>query len=91
MQVIKPTVEIKGDSADNIMARAGEIVGFSKSLVVWRFGFLPGSDSAKAFSVAADQFHWVLADFKGESIETFDGFGIELPEDFRRVIDWRPC
>ena len=49
MKPLKTTKRINGDSGDRIMERSGDLVGFSKSRFIWRFGFLPQSDSAKAF------------------------------------------
>lgn len=69
MQAIRPFVTVTNDTESRIMARSGEIVGFSKSRVVWRFGFLPGSDSARAFGASTDGFLWVISDYNGKVLE----------------------
>ena len=84
---IIPTVEIKGDSNTKIMARSGNIVGLSKTRIVWRFGFLPESDLAKAFGVSTDEFHWVLAEINGKVLAEHHGYGTTLPDRFKLVIN----
>lgn len=87
MRVRMPNIEIKGDRDDKIMARSGNIVGITKSRVVWRFGFLPESDSAKAFGVQVEEFHWVLADKSGKVLANHYGFGTNLPDRIQNVIE----
>lgn len=94
MKAIMPSVELEGDNKDikspyyRIMARYGNLVGWSRSRVVWRFGFLRDSDFHKAFGVYKDVFLWVMSSFCGEHImETFEGFACELPDNFKNIID----
>jgi hypothetical protein len=78
-----------------IMARCGECVGMNDKLAVWRFGFSPGSEAARAYGLFIDKgeevspgFMWVLATRKtGVVKDTFFGYAIELPAKFRKVID----
>ena len=87
MRILKPDVKMKGDREDRIMSRSGNVVGITKSRAVWRFGFLPDSDLAKAFEVHTEEFLWILADMNGKVLSEHHGFGINLPEIFRNVID----
>ena len=87
MRIKMPSVKIEGDRSDRIMARSGNIVGLTKSRIVWRFGFLPNSDSAKAFGVQMPGFHWVLTDKAGNILAEHHGFGRELPPRFWDVIE----
>jgi hypothetical protein len=87
MIIIQPFVKLQEDNEKRIMARSGAIVGFSRTRAVWRFGFLPGSDSAQAHGIAADEFLFVLADYRGEILATFNGFALNLPKRFKKVID----
>lgn len=88
MQPVKPfSLSIDGDSKDRIMARSGEIVGFSKTRVVWRFGFMPDSDMARAFNASCDSFTWVIAGYNGRIFDTFKGYGLNLPERFKKIIE----
>ena len=87
MRIRMPNVKIKGDRSDRIMGRSGTIVGLTKSRVVWKFGFLSDSDSAKAFGVQVKEFHWVLTDKAGNVLTEHHGFGRELPSRYWEVID----
>ena len=87
MRFIRPDIRIKEDREDRIMARSGNIVGVTKSRAVWRFGFLPDSDSAQAFGVSVDEFFWILADKDGKALASHTGFGRELPKRFHEVIE----
>jgi hypothetical protein len=87
-QPVQPDINIPGDSSDKIMARSGDVIGITKSRVLWRFGFLPGSDSARAYGVSTPEFVWVKATWDGKALESFRGFGTDLPKTFRNVIDW---
>ena len=92
MQHIQPYPEISGDSADSIMARSGDVVGFSRSRVVWRFGFLPRSSLARAFNVDTGDrgFLFLLTTNAGRCLAEFWGFSSELPKRFRNIISSRP-
>jgi len=97
---------VPGDSEDQIMLRSGDCVGISDKLAVWRFGFAPGSDSAKAHGVEVSDwsrcsdtndpngsggFVWVLCTRKTAKVkEVFRGYALNLPENFRNVIEWEP-
>ena len=87
MRIQMPVVKIVGDRNDRIMARSGNVVGITKSRVVWRFGFLSDSDSAKAFGVNVNEFFWILADKDGKALASHTGFGRELPKRFHEVIE----
>ena len=100
MRATPPFPEVPGDNEhandiwgtrERIMARSGDIVGFTAREVVWRFGFLPGSEAANAYGVAINDgegFVWVLATRKtGKVRATFRGFAVELPPEFRKVIE----
>ena len=87
MRIKMPSIKVKGDRSDRIMGRSGSIVGLTKSRVVWRFGFLPDSDNAKAFCVQVKEFHWVLADKAGNVLAEHHGLGRELPSRYWEVID----
>ena len=87
MRIKMPSVKIKGDRHDRVMARSGSVVGITKSRLVWRFGFLPESINAKAFGVQVKEFHWVLTDKAGNTLAEHHGFGRELPKRFEEVIE----
>lgn len=87
MRIKMPSVKIEGDRHDRIMGRFGHIVGITKSRLVWRFGFLPESDNAKAFRVQVKEFHWVLTDKAGNVLAEHHGFGRKLPKRFEEVIE----
>lgn len=87
MRIKMPSVKMEGDRNDRIMARSGNIVGITKNLVVWRFGFLSDSDSAKAFGVQVKEFRWILADKAGNILSAHHGFGTNLPDRFNEVIE----
>jgi hypothetical protein len=78
-----------------IMARSANLVGVSDKLAVWCYGFLPGSDLANATGVciardfAGGGFLWVLATRRtGKVKATYRGYALDLPEAFRKVIEW---
>jgi hypothetical protein len=87
MNPIIPFVKIDGDKKE-LMARDGRVVGFSNTQIVWRFGYLPESETAKSSGLSVPQFRWVRASHVGEIYEEFDGFAIELPESFKAVLDY---
>lgn len=106
MKAVKPYVEVPGDNPVDkgyvrarIMARCGDLAGMTDSLAVWRFGFSPDSEAARAYGVKIPTvgksskktwpgFMWVLATRKtGKVKEIFFGYAIELPDHFRKVID----
>lgn len=98
MQACFPWVAdlLEGVDKDNIMARSGDLIGWSQTRFVWRFGFCPGSDEAKAHkvNVGNNGFLWVICDKNGRAIgpsgspfEIFWGFACELPRRFRDIID----
>lgn len=98
MFAMLPHCEVPGDNKQdrpvglraNIMARSGSCVGMTEELSVWRFGFLPGSESATAYGVAVDDgqdFVWVLATRKtGKVKEIARGWAIQLPDNFRTIM-----
>lgn len=93
MKAARPTVIVPGDNFNRIMAQAGTCIGMSDVFAVWRFGFLRNSYSHKAYGVyhTGDFFLWVLAYREsGRIIETCEGAAIELPHNYREVIDWEP-
>jgi len=99
---------LTGDTYQHLMARSGELVGFTPKLTrfVWRFGFCPGSEDAEAHKVdtGTKGFLWVICDIHGKApgsrfndpdevrhaFPTFWGFGCELPEEFKKIINMRP-
>lgn len=77
---------------EHIMGRSGDLVGMTTREAVWRFGFGPNSESAGAFGVSLPEdfkgFLWVLATRKtGKIKDTCDGMWVELPSNFKRVIE----
>ena len=86
MIFIKPYIKIQGDSEREIMRRSGELVGVSRARAIWRVGFLKESDSAKAYGVCTQDFTWVLALPCGKILDTFQGFSVELPERYNKII-----
>src|SRR5215831_4451510 len=99
MRAVTPYVEVPGDNDKRIMAHGGACMGMTEKLAVWRFGFLPDSPASRAYGVSvrsnlpphflANRFMWVLATRKsGKVKDEFFGFAIELPDTFRKVIDW---
>lgn len=92
MRACTPYPEIIGDNDERVMARSGSLVGFNLTHAVWRYGFLPESESAKVHGVnSGSGFVWVLATRKtGKIKEAYHGFALELPRNFREVIEWEP-
>lgn len=87
MQPIMPSVTVTGDNPERIMARSGKIVGFSKTRVVWQFGFLAESDMARAFGVSTDGFLWILSDYAGKAIVTVGYcYALDLPARMQKII-----
>lgn len=100
MRFYRPFVEVPGDSEDRIMARTGEIVGYdpNENKCLWRFGYLPESQAAEAYMVSLPQyttggpklacagFLWVLATRDGTALDTFTGYGTNLPKEYEHVI-----
>jgi hypothetical protein len=79
-----------------IMHRTGELLGVSKDLAVWRFGFVEGSEAANAYGchIPADPetgaigFLWVLATRRsGKVKETIRDWAVNLPDNFHQVIN----
>jgi hypothetical protein len=96
MRAVNPHLDIPGDDATNIMCRSGALVGMSKTLAVWRFGFLPKSPAAAAYKIHLPYdgrgFLWAITTRKtGKVIDQFRGSAIELPYSFRTIIDWEPA
>lgn len=87
MQPIQPYPKVAGDSPERIMSRSGALTGLTRTRAVWRFGFLPGSPAALAYGCAytGKGFLFVLCDKRGKVLETFDGWGAELPDHFQRI------
>lgn len=83
----RPTVIFPNDTPNRILVRTGEPIGFSKSRVVWRFGMLPESDAAKAYGVSTEKFTFVLTDWIGNELGRFEGFAMNLPKRFQKVLD----
>lgn len=81
---------------ERIMDRCGELMGMNRDLAVWRFGFSPESEAAQAYGVCIPKmgkewpgFLWVLATRRtGKVKEKWLGYAIELPSNFRAVIDF---
>lgn len=70
-----------------IAARFGVIVGYSRSRVVWRFGFLPDSTLSRAFGRYDTEFTFALATPRGKILATHRGFALNLPRRFINVIN----
>ena len=94
MQATIPHIKVLGDNHENVMARDGHCLGMSDKLAVWRFGYLHGSFHAVMLACnvpIGEGFTWVLATRKtGKVVETWNGYGIDLPHRFRQVIEWLP-
>ena len=98
MKPLKPKVEVNEDRADKIMAQTGWIAGYSqhvkfpkktksKDLVVWCFGFFPGTPQAKAYGVSVNLQLWVLADKQGTTLQSCYGSDVsKLPDIFQKVL-----
>lgn len=69
-------------------------MGMNPTLAVWRFGFTPKSDAARAYGTYIDDgmlFVWILATRKmGKVRQIARGAAIELPQNFRKVMEWEP-
>jgi len=89
VKFIKPTLtDIPGDTSDFVMGRSGELVGFSKRLAVWRYGFLGGSDMAAAFQVYTAGFIWIMATHKGKIVDRTDNIlAFSLSQSWHDVIE----
>lgn len=85
-KVLMPPVSIAGDEG-RIMARTGELVGFSKHRALWRFGFLANSEHALAFDISTDAFTWILVNHEGKPLAEARGSWFEIPERFKKVVD----
>jgi hypothetical protein len=105
MKAVTPYVEVPGDNEESIfddstgeelrpyiMARSGTCMGMNPKYAVWRFGILKGSEAANAYSVfTTDGFLWVLATRKtGKVKQMWNGFAMDMPDLFRKIIDWEP-
>lgn len=88
MKPVKPIADVPGDDEGRIMGRAGNIIGYSKTRIVWRYGFLKDSPFAKAtgVNVSGNRFRFVLAKPNGDILETFDGVAINMPKRFKAII-----
>jgi hypothetical protein len=87
MQFYMPHVKVPNDTKDKIMARSGELVGFSKTRAVWRFGFMDGSEDARVYgSHVPEGYRWALTNVVGKPLEWFDGYAYELPKRFQKII-----
>lgn len=86
MTPIMPQVIIKGDTPDRIMARSGDVVGWSGDRIIWRFGFLRDSDMYIHFKICIDNFIWIIANKKGKILDRFEGYAIELPKKFIDIL-----
>lgn len=75
------------DSKDNIMARDGSLVGFTRRKAVWRFGYLPESAHAKAHRIHVTQFMWVMSTWSGKELGRWWGYALALPPEFKAVLD----
>jgi hypothetical protein len=89
MEPVRPKVEVPGDREDKVMAATGWVRGYEKDLVVWQFGFLPGTVQAQAYGVSVEKCTWVLADSKGTVMESATGKVGDLPKIFERVLRGR--
>ena len=89
MKPVMPIVFLPGDTITCIMAGTGGIVGFTKSIVVWRFGFLKGSLLAKACDCFSPFFLFVLADIGGKILDKYEGVNEVwlLPERFQKILE----
>lgn len=82
-----PSVAVDGDGAERHMAKIGSLLGFSVARAVWRFGFKPGSDIARAFGVSAPRPLYVLAMPQGRVLETLTtAWGDGVPGRFTKVL-----
>ena len=71
MQTTMPAVFLDDDlSPGRPMARHGVLLGFSIARALWRFGFVPNSDIARAFGVETARPLWVLSLHSGRPMET---------------------
>ena len=71
MEAVMPKVFVEGDPFPlRPMANHGVLVGFSVARTLWRFGFEPGSDIARAFEVWTVSPLWVLCLPNGRPLQT---------------------
>lgn len=82
-----PQVYIESDRDDCIMGHSGNIIGYSRSRVVWSFGFAFGSRMAEACGCYVDAFIFVLTDQWGKELERHVGHGFDLPSRFMNVLN----
>lgn len=94
MRFNQPYPDVPGDNNEHLMSRDGSLVGFDRYHAVWRFGYMPGSVHAEAHGISIEQdsmqhgFLWVLTTVRTSRIvDTYRGFALNLPENFRTVID----
>lgn len=104
MQATRPDVEVPGDNERDLnymppypikvkarsMARSGDCLGMSEYWAVWRFGYTFFSEKREQTGVyMPNHFLWILADRRsGVIVERWKGIAADLPNNFRRVLDW---
>ena len=87
---LMPTVILEDDAPARPMAQNGALLGFSPARAVWRFGFKPGSDIARAFGVSSRRPMYVLAMHQGRVLETLTAaWGEPVPGRLRKVLGAR--
>lgn len=89
MQTTMPAVVLDDDLFPRRpMARHGMLLGFSLTRALWRFGFVPGSDTSLAFGVYTRSPLWVLALHSGRALETaLLSWNDPPPARFLRVVE----
>lgn len=85
---------IPGDSDDNLMYRAGELMGISENNAVWRFGWDEESVYGKTgvHLTRGDDgniaFIWVLSTRRAGVVkEVVRDWAVNLPQNFKDVIE----
>ena len=86
MQPVRPKVDVPNDP-QGLMASLGWIVGYGKGVVVWQFGFLPGTVQALAYNLSVEKQKWVIAATDGTILLEAQGKNVsDLPQPFKKVL-----
>ena len=89
MRPVMPFIALEPDDQFiRPMSNSGSIVGYTKSRIIWRFGFMPNSPAAKAYGVSTNGFIWIIATPTGRILDRLDGkYALELPKRYQKIID----
>jgi hypothetical protein len=83
-----PTIKVEGDNEAQTMARSGRCVALTTDRAMFRYGFRPGSNAAKAYGChfTGDGFLWVILDTRtGIEVARYVGPASNFPKTFAAI------